>query len=49
MNTNVNNNNNNNLFQNAPEVSKKLLCKQLSLGILLLIVTLIDITLQIVF
>ena len=46
MNTNVNNNN---LFQNSPELSKKLLCKQLSLGILLLIVTIIDITLQIVF
>ena len=47
MNTNVNNNNN--LFPNVPELSKKLLCKQLSLGILLLIVAIIDIILQIVF
>ena len=51
VNNNVNNqyNKNNNFIRHEPEVPKKILCKQLSLGILLLICTIIDVTMQLVF
>ena len=49
VNANVNNQYNNNLIPNEPEVPRRLLRRQLSLGILLLICTIIDVTMQLVF